>query len=435
MKSIKAQRMTVCLAVWLLGALLLAAPAVVRGDDPPPVFDKRPYADARQAAMDAKKWFVVKGTAEWCMPCKQMDRTTWRDEKVVAWLKEHAFAVAVDVDKQRAVARDLKIRAMPTIIAFKDGEEFDRIVGYKSPADFLVWLEGLAQGKKSIEALREHTAPKGEGRENIEARLNLARSLAASGDIEEATREYVWLWENMLVHNPAMVGVRGSFMASEMQNLANESDVAREAFRALREKAAEALKREKVEYRELDDWIVLNKVIDDEKATLTWFDQAKEDPRWGGMMSMISFRLEELLLANERWADLGKLHRSPMEQLKRDHQMIAMFARFRPQVDGLTDEMQKELEDMPHRNFRDKAGVLYASLLAAKRHDVAEKLAQEARRLDGSSAMLHALVSTALRARQPRAEHLEWISSQAGADAVLRTLELQVRDGLKRSPK
>lgn len=106
--------------------LLITSPAIALAD-PPPIFDTRSYAQAKSAAEAGKKWFIVKATADWCVPCKQMDKTTWRDEKVVKWLKEQAVLVAVDVDKQKDVAKQLEIRAMPTMIAFRGGaEEFDR---------------------------------------------------------------------------------------------------------------------------------------------------------------------------------------------------------------------------------------------------------------------------------------------------------------------
>ena len=41
----------------------------------------------------------------------------------------------------------LEIRAMPTIIAFKDGQEKDRVVGYRDPRGLLDWLRGLERGR------------------------------------------------------------------------------------------------------------------------------------------------------------------------------------------------------------------------------------------------------------------------------------------------
>lgn len=401
-------------------------------DEPPPVFDNRPYSEARNAAEEEKKWFIVKGTAEWCGPCKQMDATTWRDEKVVAWLKEHAIAVAVDVDKHKAVARDLKIRAMPTMIAFKDGKEFDRVVGYSSPADFLVWLEGMAQGKKSIEAVRERAQrPDESGHVNVDARRTLARELAQRGDYEEAAKEYVWLWKHMLDHEPAMVGVRGSFMASEMKRLAQSSEHAMAEFRALRDNAAARIKGEKVETDDVNDWIVLNEVIGDEAATLTWFDRMKMDARWLPVIQRVSFRLDRLLLAHERWADMGKLLTDPVAQLEREELLLEMTIRVNREHANVPAAQLRRLEHMASERFREKVGVMYASLLAAKREDDASKLVERARRTDASPEMVRWLVSTALRAEQPRDEHLTWIEQHGNDNVALHVLANEVRSALR----
>ena len=82
------------------------------------------------------------------LACKLMDRTTWIDRDVVAWLQQHALAIQIDVDAQKDVAKQLRIEAMPTIIAFVDGIELDRVVGARSSSkELLVWLDGVMRGK------------------------------------------------------------------------------------------------------------------------------------------------------------------------------------------------------------------------------------------------------------------------------------------------
>lgn len=417
---------------WVLGALVVLtnAVAIAVQEGPPPVFDKRPYAEARRAATEGKKWFIVKATAEWCPPCKQMDKTTWRDAKVEGWLKQHAVAVALDVDTHPTIAKHLEVQAMPTMIAFRDDQEFDRIVGYKSPTDLLGWFEGIAAGKKAIEAVRERAQPE-QGQHDVEARRELAHALVLDGKFQDAAKEYVWLWENMLTHRPAMVGVRTSFMASEMRELTSKSDHAREAFRALRDKTGERLKEPKVSPSDLNDWVVLNEVIADEAATLTWFDENKGDARWRSLMRQVPSHLESLLIAHERWTDLASMIVDPLREVNKEHQMLTamrdMHKRFKSD-DGFDPQ---ELDDIVTGSFRNKIGVYYASLLAANRSVDALKVAELARQLDDAGDMLYALVATALKAKQPRAEQADWIDKHPEADARLRTLAEQVRGGLE----
>ena len=70
-----------------------------------------------------------------------MDKTTWVDETVVSWVKEHAIAVQVDVDDRRPLAMELEIMPpIPIIVVYKDGEEFSRVTGKQTPEQLLELL-------------------------------------------------------------------------------------------------------------------------------------------------------------------------------------------------------------------------------------------------------------------------------------------------------
>lgn len=84
-------------------------------------------------------------TADWCPPCQQMKKDTWPDPRVAKWLTDNANFHTIDLDANREMAQSLGIRGIPTIVAYKDGREADRIVGYRGPADMLAWLEPLAR--------------------------------------------------------------------------------------------------------------------------------------------------------------------------------------------------------------------------------------------------------------------------------------------------
>ena len=62
----------------------------------PPVFGEEGLEAAGARAVATGKWLLVDATAPWCQPCKLMDRTTWRDPAVEAWIAEHAVAGGVD---------------------------------------------------------------------------------------------------------------------------------------------------------------------------------------------------------------------------------------------------------------------------------------------------------------------------------------------------
>ena len=127
---------------------------------------------------------------------------------------------------------------MPTVIVVRNGREFDRVVGYRDADQLLTWLAGVLDGRCEIDALREAAGNRGDpdGPVDIRARRNLARKLSQSGLAAEAAAEYLWLWDNMLKHQPSMSGVRVSFMAGEMTRLASGHEVAKAEFTKLRDR-------------------------------------------------------------------------------------------------------------------------------------------------------------------------------------------------------
>src|SRR5262245_1265901 len=83
---------------------------------------------------------VVDFYAEWCGPCKAMSPAL---EAVAADLKGKVKVVKLDVDQNPATTAKYDIRAMPTILVFKDGKVVNQKVGAmvqkKQLAD---WING-----------------------------------------------------------------------------------------------------------------------------------------------------------------------------------------------------------------------------------------------------------------------------------------------------
>ena len=75
--------------------------------------------------------------ATWCGPCKMLmpvlEQISTEDDKT-------SF-VKLDIDEYRKEAIDNGIRAVPTLVLFKDGKEVDRASGYQPREKILSWLE------------------------------------------------------------------------------------------------------------------------------------------------------------------------------------------------------------------------------------------------------------------------------------------------------
>lgn len=393
-------------------SLLLTASVLVRADEPP-IFAKVAFADAVAATKASDKLLVVKFTAAWCGPCKQMDKTTWRDDQVVKWFERHGTVIAVDVDKEPRIAADNRIRAMPTMVAFKGGSEAARRVGYMSAKDVLQWTESVRTGALiEAHAAANNKGDAGAGKQSMQERLQAARVLVDDGKLEKATDEYVWLWKHMLEQEPAMMGVRGSYMASEMQDLAARHEPAKARFTALRDEAEARLKGKDKTFDDLTDWIVLNEVLADDERTLAWFDRIKDEPDVGTTLDRSCHKLTRLLEKHERWADLGRVNRHPLAVVRQQHQTVSMLESMQ------SAEEPEEYRDMVRQLFNDEAGKQYLGQLALGRDDVAQRVADEAIKLKDSPQLRRTLVEWALKGRQPRESQRMLL--EGGEHAVVR---------------
>ena len=72
------------------------------------------------------KVVMVDFWAAWCGPCRMLTPTITELEKEFT---DKAVVAKVNVDHEPQIAAENSVRAMPTIIIFKDGVEVERLVG------------------------------------------------------------------------------------------------------------------------------------------------------------------------------------------------------------------------------------------------------------------------------------------------------------------
>lgn len=361
----------------------------------PPVFQSTTFEDAMAQAKAKDVWLIVAATSASSEPAQLMDKTAWQSSRVAEWIEGNAIAVQVDVDGQPELAAALKIGSAPAAIAFKDGSERDRIVGFFESARLLMWLMTLDRETKTVydKMLRKGG---GDFERDMHGRLSFAKELLHSQDYAKATEHYVWLWHNMERVDPDMRGVRVSFMAGEIKELVGAHEPGRQTFAAIRDEAGAAADAAPASGDLRRDWVVLNNIVGDEERTLAWFDGVRGDPDAEPVVRGVGSLLIELLKARGRWADVGRLYHNPMKELA-FHQELLTHANMPMMGSLLPKEALAQIETMMHAQFRKAAAELYASLRAAGRTADAKAVHEEALRLDPSDEMKQALADSPVR--------------------------------------
>ena len=78
--------------------------------------------------------------AEWCGPCKMVAPIL---DELAGEYDGKAKIGKVNIDDYQALATEYGIRAIPTLLLFKDGQVADQIVGLRSKRDFKAKLDRL----------------------------------------------------------------------------------------------------------------------------------------------------------------------------------------------------------------------------------------------------------------------------------------------------
>ncbi len=80
--------------------------------------------------------------APWCGPCQMVTPVL---EAVAQNMNGQMKFVKLNTDKNQKKAGELNVMAIPTLIVFKDGQEVDRIVGFKPQEQLESHLKQLIQ--------------------------------------------------------------------------------------------------------------------------------------------------------------------------------------------------------------------------------------------------------------------------------------------------
>lgn len=109
------------------------------------------YAAAARTAKKAGQLLLVDFYADWCGPCKLMEKTTFRDRRVAA-LMARCVCVRVDIDQNEDVARKFGVNSIPRLLVIgAKGERLLDTLGYRNAGQLREELALALRGKPVIQ--------------------------------------------------------------------------------------------------------------------------------------------------------------------------------------------------------------------------------------------------------------------------------------------
>lgn len=148
---------------------------------------------AMEAAKKEDKIVFIDFYADWCSPCKMLDKMVWQDADSARQIKAmKVIPMKMDAEKEGLeAARKYSVRSYPTILFIdRDGKEIARIAGFKDKNDVIENIRKNSTDPRTLESMKsEYEKSPGD----LVLASGLARKLLAVGTKESVDEAKVML--------------------------------------------------------------------------------------------------------------------------------------------------------------------------------------------------------------------------------------------------
>lgn len=330
------------------------------------LFQPGRFDDVAARAVKEGKLFIAYFRADRNEACAAIERNTWSDVRVAAFLEAHALVVKEEGDA--AFTRIHDVELLPTLLVFREGEECDRHVGMIHADGLVAWLNDLVLGRRA----RRRDAHASE--DDVRRRHQLGRACLAAHDWAGASEHLLWVWKK----GPAFMRIYGGagqpFLLSELRDLARVHPVTRHTLTGFADEAHAVVVQRGPSLLALLEWVSLSVALDKTGPCLAWLEALPRSPEG---LDALTLELAFGALAREqgRLASLGRVYPAPERVLAQHREMRAVFLCME-EPHGLPKGVLLEM------TFGENAARAHGAYVAANRASDAREFARGARAID-----------------------------------------------------
>lgn len=372
----------------------LLAPAVRAAEEP---FAALSFDQALKRALAEKKLVFVDFYAAWCVPCKIMDATTFKDPKVVQFLKDKVVALRVDVEQQAALAEKYHVSGFPTLMFLQpEGKVVEVIAGATDAEDFLHRAENALAGRDTLTQYRQalKSAPNDP---TLHARI--AEALTVRGETAEALEHCKQVLQRKDLDTFAAEMVPA--VVSQLLALAEVSPEAQRLLNPYYAAAADAVVQGRADNVQIAAFGAVHMLKGDLGDVLSAYDRLLAGGAPAEYLQRVTVLWRVPLLAAERYADIARRVNIPEEAAR----SLAKLPAGKPSRPAAA---QGDYDPLAAMRRQVLGGVLdyYKVLVAVDRQADADALALNVLKVDDSAGVYDALAWSAYETGKVSAANL-----------------------------